>query len=436
MRLGETLIRDGRLTEEQLSTVLDFQKSDGGRLGSIMVELGFVDTETLTVYLGLELGIPIATGATLERCKRSAVRLLSPQQAFRFQCIPIVIQGQTLIVAIDDPFDVVVLDGLAATTGYRIIPRVAPEIRIFYYLERFYGVKRPPRFAKLGDSPRGDRSKGSANPDLPAPPLPGLPPKIDPVAAPTAAPKVTISTSKQPEKFADVASEADDLVGVLEADKDEIAKKTDQVRAATAPVRTRPQTKKEGETYEPLDHDQAIAAMSDAQTRGDIATILLRYGASLFETSAVFIVRDNMAFGWKGFGPDLDNERFDTILLPLERQSLLQRAVHNKGYFSGRPFPATLHDYLYRALRCAAPATATALAISIGNRLVNILYGHKTKGEALTDEEASSLREIGTYASLQYVQLITVRKKRRERADTHKDDDDFDDLDGGEAEPV
>jgi hypothetical protein len=67
--------------------------------------------------------------------------------------VPIVIQGQTLILAIDDPLDMQTLDALHNMTGYRILPRVAPEIRIHYYLERFYGVPRPVRLAALGDGP-------------------------------------------------------------------------------------------------------------------------------------------------------------------------------------------------------------------------------------------------------------------------------------------
>ena len=76
MKLGEMLLRDGRLSPAQLQTALSLQARDGGRIGTVLFELGFVDLDCTTVYLGLELGIPIATGAMLERAKRSAVRLL------------------------------------------------------------------------------------------------------------------------------------------------------------------------------------------------------------------------------------------------------------------------------------------------------------------------------------------------------------------------
>ncbi|TMQ18472.1 MAG: hypothetical protein E6J90_20240 [Deltaproteobacteria bacterium] len=183
MKLGEMLVRDGRLTEAQLHAALGFQARDGGRLGTVLVEHGMVDLEALTVYLGLELGIPIATGAMLERAKRAAVRLLQPSQAFKHRCVPLVVQDRQLIAAIEDPHDFAILEALASITGYRVLPRVAPELRIYYYIERYYGVARPARFLKFGDSPRGD--EGAPDSGLPAPPLPGLPPvPASPIAAP------------------------------------------------------------------------------------------------------------------------------------------------------------------------------------------------------------------------------------------------------------
>src|SRR3954468_25105333 len=183
MRLGEMLVRDGRLTEAQLKQSLAFQAKDGGRLGTVLVEHGLVDLEALTVYLGLELGIPIATGAMPERAKRGAVRLLPPQIAFKHKCVPLVVQDRQLIAAIEDPHDFATLEALNQITGYRVLPRVAPEVRIYYYIERYYGVARPARYMKFGDTPRGNDAVADAG--LPAPPLPGLPPvPAAPVAAP------------------------------------------------------------------------------------------------------------------------------------------------------------------------------------------------------------------------------------------------------------
>ncbi len=122
MRLGEMLVRDGRLTEAQLEQALAAQAKDGGRLGTVLFEHDLVDLEALTVYLGLELGIPIATGAMLERAKRAAVRLLQPAQAFKYKVVPLVVQDRQLIAAVEDPHDFASLEALNATDR---LPRAA-----------------------------------------------------------------------------------------------------------------------------------------------------------------------------------------------------------------------------------------------------------------------------------------------------------------------
>src|SRR5262249_57295365 len=118
---------DGRLTPMEVDVALLEQRRSGGRLGTVLVEMGLVDLDTLTVYLGLDLGIPIATRAALERAKKAAVRVLTPELAERFLCVPLVVQDRQLIAAMKDPHDLLALDELGSATGYRIIPRISPE---------------------------------------------------------------------------------------------------------------------------------------------------------------------------------------------------------------------------------------------------------------------------------------------------------------------
>lgn len=224
------LLRDGRLTEAQLKQALAAQARDGGRLGTVLFEHDLVDLEALTVYLGLELGIPIATGAMLERAKRAAVRLLTPTQAFKYKVVPLVVQDRQLIAAVEDPHDFATLEALTHQTGYRVLPRVAPEVRIYYYIERYYGVARPTRFVKFGESPRGDET--ATDPALPAPPLPGLPPvPAAPVAAP--GPRPRLRSTKMALMFDDSESlelDAEDLLETLDADDAAPAERATSVR--------------------------------------------------------------------------------------------------------------------------------------------------------------------------------------------------------------
>jgi hypothetical protein len=470
MKLGEMLVRDGRITHAQLEQALAHQTRVGGRIGSILVELGFMDAETLTVYLGLELGIPIATGATLERCKRSAVKLLTAQQAARYRCVPIVIQGQTLIIAIDDPHDIQSLDALHNITGYRILPRVSPEIRIYYYLERFYGVPRPTRYRALGEAPRGNSALGShpASSGLPGPPLPGLPPRRNsPIAAPTprpivrrsenmaaAAPPSAVATQRSPVAGAVVAAsavmaelpaadtiptatarkspqehealelDANDLVIELEADAAEAAAeqpaalKGEGSSPVAVPIDRGPRAvRTTAPNYAERTADEAINIMNATDQRGSVADAILCWAAGLFEVAALCLVRDQFAVGWKGFGPNMDLDRIETLLVPLEMPSIFQIATKTRELVHAHAVPATLHDHIFKVLRAHTPLYSIVCPISIGARVVNLFYAHKADGADLNEREMAELKRIMSSAGEAYVRLISASKAQQRKAE-------------------
>ena len=416
------LIQDGRITEAQLAECLARQAHDGGRLGTVMVEMGFIDLDTLTVYLGLELGIPIATRSTLDRAKRAAVRLLTPEQALLFRCIPVLVQDRQLVAAVDDPLDMAAMDQLSRLTGYRVLPRVAPELRIFYYLELYYGIPRPMRYASIRDDSMDTGMMRAELRGLPAPPLPGLPPRTDsPVQPPLPQFRPTVAGSAIPAAPLEferstahqaLESEADELVSALDSDQTASAKvvplsepdREAMSRAATLEIEPL-------EVYTPCTLEAALARIQAATQRGEVADAILSHAMSLFEVSVLCIVRDNMAFGWKAFGPDLDRDRVEALLIPLEASSLFQIAIHNNGLYHAVPLPGTLNSYLYRVLRCQAPTMATAVVISIGDRVVNVLYGHRSDQVVLQEHEQQGLQRIATATAEAYVRLIAASKK-------------------------
>lgn len=417
------LVRDGRLTEAQLNQALQFQARDGGRLGTVLVEHGMVDLEALTIYLGLELGIPIATGAMLERAKRAAVRLLQPTQAFKHMCVPLVVQDRQLIAAIENPHDLATLEALTQLTGYRVLPRVAPEVRIYYYIERYYGVARPARFMSFGDQVRGNDTPADAG--LPAPPLPGLPPvPAAPVAAPGPRPqlkstKMAAMTAPASERSGStqfdesaLELEAEDLLESLDADDTAPAEAQTELRPhrtttppsfATAPT---DQGRPAGITAE-----TALAELGTLTERNRIVEVLLAYASSIFDVAVLFAVRDQMAFGWKAFGEVPGRVHVEHILIPLDAQSVVQAATASEsGVIHGPVTPSTVNNYLYKVLGCSEPRRATAGVVTIGKRIVNVLYGH---GKELTDAQIENLRQVCTAAAEAYARLIAVQKKKK-----------------------
>jgi type II secretion system (T2SS) protein E len=412
MRLGEMLVRDGRLTEAQLADALGYQARDGGRLGTVLFEHGMVDLEALTVYLGLELGIPIATGAMLERAKRAAVRLLQPSQAFKHKCVPLVIQDRQLIAAIEDPHDFAILDALASITGYRVLPRVAPELRIYYYIERYYGVARPARFLHFGDSPRGNEATIDAG--LPAPPLPGLPPvPAAPIAAPGPRPRLRSALlAKQFDESEALELDAEDLIDTLDADDTAAAEAAPSASplAPSAPV-TAPRPAVHPADPPRLRLDAALRELAAAPDRNRIVDILLGYAAASFHAAVVFTVRDQFAFGWRAIGDLPGHACVEHLLIPLGAPSVVQAAVAaESGVFHGPLAPSTVNSYLYKVLQCAEPPLVTAGAIAIGKRVVNVLYGHAPE---LSPLELDDFQQVCRTAAEAYARLIAVSKQKR-----------------------
>ncbi|MGN6104248.1 MAG: hypothetical protein ACTHU0_04025 [Kofleriaceae bacterium] len=414
MKLGEMLVRDGRLTEPQLEAALRYQARDGGRLGTVLVEHGFVDLEALTVYLGLELGIPIATGAMLERAKRAAVRLLQPTHSFKYKCVPLVVQDRQLIAAIEDPHDFATLDALSQITGYRVLPRVAPELRIYYYIERYYGVPRPPRFVKFGDTPRGD--EGIVDTGLPAPPLPGLPPTTaSPIVAPGPQPRLrSIKLAKMFDDSEALELEAEDLIDSLDAEAEAAA---EAVPIAEAPLQLSAPTVSRAPTHPhapaPISADVALRELATAVDRNRIVEVLLGFSAATFDAAVVFTVRDHMAFGWKAIGQLPGHGNVEHLLIPLDAPSVVQAAIASEtGVMHGPLAPSTVNSYFYKVLQCAEPSLVTVAVIQIGKRVVNVLYGH---GPTLSALQLEVLQQICQSAAEAYARLIAVSKRGAKR---------------------
>ncbi len=437
------LLRDGRVTQAQIDAAVAQQPKRGGRFGTILFEMGFIDADSLTAYLGLELGIPIATKAVLDRAKRAAVRLLSPEMAERHLCVPLVVQDRQLIAAVRDPHDLLALDELGSATGCRLIPRVAPEVRLYYYVERYFGVPRPPRFRAMGDAPIAIRRASADMVEPPPPPLPGLPPQSRrPVVAPP--------TPAPPLRFTSEESESDELVMELEADVSEAAEVVDGAatpppaasppatpaaaspRAASAPAATPAASAEPAATPAPaaapaaepararlpspeapptLDRKDAIARMSAAQTRAEVAEGLIAYARGLFDVCALLVVRDDLALGWKGYGPDLDADRLEALLIPLDHPSIFSSAIDEKGLFTGAAPPSALHGHLFKILRASAPAQAVVAPIMIRDRVVNLMYGHKSGDSAISEAHLEGLREVTREAATAYARLIALQKK-------------------------
>jgi signal transduction histidine kinase/HPt (histidine-containing phosphotransfer) domain-containing protein len=152
-RLGELLLQRQVITQDQLEHALAQQRRNGGRLGRILSQLGFVSESEVAQTLGHKLGMPYVD---LDRhaIESTITRLIPPDIARQHQVVPVAKIDRTLTVAIADP-TAILLDDLKGLTGLSIKLMIAAEGAIRRAIERYYDAAVPtPPVVLLVDADR------------------------------------------------------------------------------------------------------------------------------------------------------------------------------------------------------------------------------------------------------------------------------------------
>jgi hypothetical protein len=141
MRVGEILVKAGLLTPEQLARGLAAQAHYGGRLGTNLVELGFVSERQLAGALSEQLGLPYVSADKVGNISPSLIAMIPHDVAAEFRVFPITLKGLVLHVCLSDPSNVEKLHALGLRLSCPIQPCVVTEITLNYVLERYYGLR-------------------------------------------------------------------------------------------------------------------------------------------------------------------------------------------------------------------------------------------------------------------------------------------------------
>jgi hypothetical protein len=148
MGLGDVLLAMGAIEADKLARGVAHGAATGQRLGSALIDLGWVEAEVIAVALAKLHGVPPAREAHFAAAAAAtgAARvdpLLSGKVARAHVALPLYLvgDGKELAVAMADPKDVAAIDALAFATGKRIRPAVASVRRIRTAIEATYKVE-------------------------------------------------------------------------------------------------------------------------------------------------------------------------------------------------------------------------------------------------------------------------------------------------------
>jgi type IV pilus assembly protein PilB len=137
--LGEMLIAGGLILEDQLKKALDEQRRRGGRVGEILVELGFVSEHNLATFLGRQLHIPFVE-IEKQLVDPEVVKLIPGPMARRLMAIPLYRDSKALVVSMADPLNIFGVDDIKKATGQDVQLTVATRSDILKAIDKHFGM--------------------------------------------------------------------------------------------------------------------------------------------------------------------------------------------------------------------------------------------------------------------------------------------------------
>ncbi len=167
MRLGDALISEGLINEEQLQQALALQKKSGKRLGAVLVEMHLVTEHDIVQILSKQLKIPYIDLSNY-LIDPVIAKLVPEHIAKRHMLIPINKVGNKLTVAMVDPLNIIAIDDIQLMTGLMVKPVVATQSDINKALQDAYGAvaQQDKLMGELDDIGKEGEAGGGGGDDL------------------------------------------------------------------------------------------------------------------------------------------------------------------------------------------------------------------------------------------------------------------------------
>jgi hypothetical protein len=375
-KLGQILIRRGKITREQLQEALRTQEFFGGYLGSHLINLGHLDEDTLGSVLSEIHDVPHATFDVLRSVKMKTASALPSSLALRYKALPLKVEGNRLFVAMTNPRDTAALNAIGAETGLNVVPLVAPEFRIVQTIERLYRVRPkgkrgiviqpaapdPPPPSRARSSAKRSRSRKTPAMAAPVAPTPsrGEPDlSADPTLY-TAHPPSPQPSEATPDEYPRSLREwrDDDLPGVEELDLDTVAD------SSQAPDIGLP----------PESMEELAGRLRKADSREQICRAVTGYMATRFKRAVVLAILPDRVRVLDAAGTLRSPDALRQLSLPSDPPNLFEALRGGRTFHLGPTPPLPGSRVFFWALGGDPPKSVFIIPILVRDRTVALLY--------------------------------------------------------------
>jgi hypothetical protein len=365
-RLGEILLARGAISKDQLQSGLTACKRNGGRLGTWLVRLGHIDEATLLTALAHQSGCPPASASDLASAPAEVRSLLEPAFARRNRAVPFARRGRTLDVALGNPNDLVLVEEITRLTGLSVRPYVATEATLATALA--VSVNAP----------------ASATTPPPGPPT---------------------TASREWRQFWRLEPTADELATAFE----------------TGPGSSPATSSASFPSLQALDAVAVTPAISDlnelanqlstSSSREEVARHVIGFLRSLAGRVCLFSLHQGRVMAWAGHGDGIVPEEFNTLILPMDRPSVLLNLAKGADVHVGPLSESEGNIVLLEAMGAPRPREVVAAPVRVRNKVVAFVWLDQPGGDVAAIPVAV-VREATRLTGLA-LEVLVLRQKMR-----------------------
>jgi len=369
-RLGEILLERSVLAVPELHTALEACRREGGRLGTHLLGLGFVEERALLEALSVQLGVPFVSGTQLARAPEALRRPFPPGLLQRLQAVPFLEENGRLRVAMTNPNDAAAQDELASFTRLTVEPYVATEAAI-------QAALGDPRLEVL-ERPRPGGETVAHN-------LPSRRSWLALWRAPrVAAEELLRLPLRQPPHGP-------------------------RILRATFPGLIPLDGGKEPRDEQVLDDRTFLRQLQEARHRDDVARAMLHFASRYLGRVGLLAAHRNRASGWMVAGRGLVVDDFQTLTVPLDEPSVLASLMTEGTSFVGVLPPGERNSQIAEALGEPAPSDLLVVPIRVKDKPVGFLIGDNP-GERGVNVPVAEIVDAAARAGVAFEILILKNK--------------------------
>lgn len=386
MKLGELLLEEKLVQPAQLEEALETQVIHGGRLGTNLVELGFLKEADLARVLGRQHNMPFASGQMIP--DPTAMGIADRQFYDDKDVLPMRVEPTRITMVVLGPTAVEAIEALAFKEGKRVVPVVIPEFRMNQLLRLHAKAFRPLRPIDM-NTLRPTKEQ----------------------AAVTRTPQAgEVSELINEDDFAAIYASA-----AAVADEEEVlegAVVVDEPMTA-APVVRPPRPVVVAEPMPPpIAFGEAQKELQASSNREDIARTVLQFASSKFRRSLLLNVQGQLVTGWHGLGKGVSERAVRRIGVSLKEANTFQLVAKLQSHFVGPVKKTPGMSTFYELLGGAFPTTAVILPLLVRGKVVHMLYLDNGPSQ-ITPPDVGELLIVSQSVTRSYEAIIRERKARR-----------------------